>query len=67
MEDAFYLIAVLACPAGMGIMMWFMMRGQHDGKDESTLAEQNRELAELRSEVESLRRQRDHDGARTVR
>lgn len=28
MQAFFYGIAVLACPVGMGLMMWMMMRGQ---------------------------------------
>lgn len=32
MEGAFVLLAVLACPVGMGLMMWFMSKGMKGGK-----------------------------------
>lgn len=48
----------LACPAGMGLMMWVMMRGQHDTTDKReappTEAQQT-EIAHLRAELDQLR------------
>lgn len=48
-----YLLPALACPVGMGAMMWMMMRG--DKKPVAPAAE-DRELAILREEVDALRR-----------
>ncbi len=31
MPTIFYSLAILACPVGMGLMMWFMMRGNQAG------------------------------------
>ncbi len=56
MEKLLYLLPILACPIGMGVMMWMMMRprkAQQTSTLAPTAAEQ--ELAELRSEVETLR------------
>jgi hypothetical protein len=65
MENALYLLAVLACPLGMGLMMWFMMRGQH-GTNLPSHSHQDEELAQLRSEVESLRRTQNNEDGRAV-
>ncbi|MET9817334.1 MULTISPECIES: hypothetical protein [unclassified Streptomyces] len=51
MENLLYLLPALACPVGMGLMMWFMMRGRHSAPTTA----QERELAGLRKEVEALR------------
>lgn len=49
-------LAVLACPVGMGVMMWMMMRG---GKNKtSTALGQDAEVARLRAEVDTLKAQR---------
>lgn len=53
--DTLYLLALLACPVGMGLMMWFMMRGQHGDKNHTT--DQKHEIGRLRSEVDYLQQQ----------
>lgn len=70
MEQLFYLLAVLACPVGMGAMMWFMMRGggrqrsgpgpaAHHGKAgdyaDFDADSRQRDVAALREEVADLR------------
>ena len=58
MAEIFYGLAILACPVGMGVMMWMMMRG---GKQEtSSGASPDEGLAQLRAEVEQLRAQQGH-------
>jgi hypothetical protein len=53
MEGALIVIALLACPIGMGLMMWFMGRGM---KREERAGEPAREptVEELRSEQARL-------------
>ena len=52
MPEVFYALAVLACPVGMGVMMWAMRGGHRPSHGAST---HDAELAELRAEVEQLR------------
>ena len=58
MESIIPSLALLACPIGMGAMMWFMMRGMkpappaHDSDD---LAGLRAEHGRLEAEVERLR------------
>ncbi|MBC9725002.1 hypothetical protein [Streptomyces sp. TRM68367] len=69
--DAFYALAVLACPVGMGLMMWFMMRanrqrgGTPAGQNKTTgnagfsADPREQEVAALRKEVDALRTKLD--------
>lgn len=52
MTATFYPLLFLACPLGMGFMMWLMMRG---GRTESAALQDGEEIARLRTEVERLR------------
>ena len=60
MPESLYALAFLACPLGMGLMMWMMMRGgrSQPAEDESPAAQQT-ELARLRAEIDLLRRDVD--------
>ena len=60
MAELFYAAAVLACPVGMGAMMWFMMRGHRQQPAAPSTppageAGVDGELARLRAEVDQLR------------
>jgi len=48
-ESFLYTIAVLACPAGMGLMMWMMTR-RGTGADDTS-----KQVQLLRAEVEQLK------------
>ncbi len=67
MESTLLGLAILACPVGMGLMMWFMARGMGGGKNEpaatakqegTTVEELRAEQQRLASEVERLERGR---------
>jgi len=53
-------LAVLACPIGMGAMMWVMMRGQRKNTGDTSEQEQ---VAQLRDEIEQLKAQRARQSA----
>ena len=63
MADLLYPLALLACPVGMGLMMWFMMRGnKHEAHPNDAARD---EVTRLRAEVDQLRaaqNQRTTDG-----
>ncbi len=50
MPQAIYGLALLACPVGMGLMMWMMMRGGAKAQPTSGADE----VARLRAEVDQL-------------
>ncbi|GAB3685372.1 hypothetical protein REH65_32845 [Saccharopolyspora sp. ID03-671] len=52
--ESLTLLALLACPIGMGVMMWLMMRGQRHGP-QPTVQHHDVEIARLRAEVDQLR------------
>jgi hypothetical protein len=54
MPEALLSLAVLACPVGMGLMMWLMMRGSGKQQHEGASA-QDAEIAGLRAELDQLR------------
>ncbi len=53
-------LAVLACPVGMGLMMWMMMRGSRSasGTTEATNSGGEQQLGQLRAEIEQLKADR---------
>lgn len=54
MEGAVAALALLACPVGMGLMMWFMSRGKKEGSEEDrpSLDELRAEHQRISSEIE---------------
>lgn len=61
MEQLFYAVALLACPVGMGLMMFFMMRRPSETTAPNSASPG--ELTRLRAEVDHLKTaQRDRSG-----
>ena len=59
MPDSLYALALIACPLGMGAMMWMMMRQQH-GPSSSDGHGNQTELASLQAQIDQLQaKQRD--------
>lgn len=53
MSELFYSLAILACPVGMGLMMWFMVRGMNTAP--AAAPAQDAELVQMRAEIDQLR------------
>ncbi len=70
MESALVLLAVLACPVGMGLMMLFMAKGMKGGKDagkpqaSASIDELRREQARLAAQLDSAERDRESGESR---
>lgn len=60
MESLITSLALLACPVGMGLMMWFMMRGNR--RQQAPPHEMS--LTELRAEHERLGAEMERASAR---
>jgi len=62
MESVLLGLAVLACPVGMGLMMWFMAKGMRSGskpdaKAATSVEEFQAEHRRLGDEIERLERE----------
>ena len=51
-------VAILACPVGMGLMMWMTMRDQSKNTAASEHYGSQQEVQALRAEIEQLKAQR---------
>ncbi|MFC4949255.1 hypothetical protein [Pseudonocardia sp. GCM10023141] len=65
MQALLYGVAVLACPVGMGVMMWMMMRGQRTGGGNAggdaggaQAGDPSAQVAALRAEIDQLKSDR---------
>ena len=64
MAETLLTLALLACPVGMGLMMWFMMRGSKSAPPAAT--EHNggsAEVVALRAELDQLQAQMRETGS----
>jgi hypothetical protein len=64
MKELLYSLPLLACPVGMGLMMWFMMRGKKNPqpRTETPDAGTDAQIASLRAELDQVRAgQRDRE------
>ena len=62
MPESLYALALLACPLGMGAMMWMMMRGNKEPAAPQD-ADKRAEVAALRAQIDQLEAQtRDSQG-----
>jgi hypothetical protein len=55
-QGLFLGVAALACPVGMGLMMWLMMRGGQNKRGGDPGGQQ--QVAQLRAEIDELKADR---------
>jgi hypothetical protein len=60
MQSVLLGLAALACPAGMGLMMWTMMRG-HGTNSAQAGGPTSQQVDELRAEIDRLKAERAAD------
>lgn len=65
MPESLYLLALLACPLGMGAMMW-MMRGNKQQPPAPDIAAKQAELVGLQAKIDQLQAQRDQERSNTA-
>ncbi len=53
-EAALFSLFLLACPIGMGLMMWMMMRGSGE-QSPAPSKQQSDEITRLRADVDQVR------------
>jgi len=58
MPESLYALALLACPLGMGAMMWMMMRGNSKPSEADSVTEQA-ELTAMRARIVRLEAERN--------
>ncbi|NYI77064.1 hypothetical protein [Nocardioides panzhihuensis] len=63
MEQLLYSVAILACPVGMGLMMFFTMR--RSGGHKPAQPANAQELASLRAELDQLKAAQSDAAARS--
>lgn len=65
MPESVYALALLACPVGMGLMMWVMMRGGRDRQPQgdAVTATNQAELFRLQAQVDQSQAERDTERA----
>lgn len=62
MPQSLYPLALLACPVGMGAMMWMMSRGHKDQAGTGETEVKQDELARLQAQIDQLQAaQRDQN------
>ena len=59
MQSLLAVAATLACPVGMGLMMWIMMRGH--GRTHQAINPGSQQIEELRAEIGRLKAERATD------
>jgi hypothetical protein len=55
MPQSLYPFALLACPVGMGLMMWLMMRGNKDKTPQDRVPPKQDDVTRLQDEIDALR------------